>query len=121
VVTVSTNHRLGLLGFLFLADIAGEEYATGNEGMLDILQALSWVNQNIASFGGDPSNVMVFGESGGGQKTSCIYAMPSAKDYFNKASIESGAGIRMATRDCATATTVRVLNRLVKDTIRMRT
>ena len=98
VVTVSTNHRLGLLGFLFLADVAGEKYATSdNQGMLDILQALSWVNQNIASFGGDPSNVMVFGESGGGQKTSCIYAMPSAKDYFNKASIESGAGIRMAT------------------------
>ena len=113
VVTVSTNHRLGLLGFLFLADIAGEEYATsGNQGMLDILQALSWVNQNIASFGGDPTNVMVFGESGGGQKTSCIYAMPSAKNYFNKASIESGAGIRMATRDCATATTRLVLEDL---------
>jgi para-nitrobenzyl esterase len=113
VVTVSTNHRLGLLGFLFLADIAGEEYGTsGNQGMLDILQALSWVNQNIASFGGDPSNVMVFGESGGGQKTSCIYAMPSAKDYFNKASIESGAGIRMATRDSATATTRLVLEDL---------
>jgi para-nitrobenzyl esterase len=113
VVTVSTNHRLGLLGFLFLADIAGGEYATsGNQGTLDILQALSWVNQNIASFGGDPSNVMVFGESGGGQKTSCIYAMPSAKDYFNKASIESGAGIRMATRDSATATTRLVLEDL---------
>ncbi len=113
VVTVSTNHRLGLLGFLFLADIAGEGYATsGNQGMLDILQALSWVNQNIANFGGDPNNVMIFGESGGGQKTSCLYAMPSAKNFFNKASIESGAGIRMATRDAATATTRLVLEDL---------
>lgn len=113
VVVVSTNHRLGLLGFLFLADIAGEQYATsGNQGILDILQALKWINQNIANFGGDPTNVMVFGESGGGQKTSCIYAMPSAKDYFNKASIESGAGIRMATRESATATTNLVLAEL---------
>jgi para-nitrobenzyl esterase len=113
VVTVSSNHRLGLLGFLFLAEVAGEEYASsGNQGMLDILQALRWVKENIAGFGGDPDNVMVFGESGGGQKTSCIYAMPSAKNYFNKASIESGAGIRMATRESAAATTSLVLEDL---------
>ena len=71
VVVVANNHRLGLLGYLFLADLAGEEYATsGNQGILDIAAALKWVNENIEAFGGDPHNVMVFGESGGGAKTS---------------------------------------------------
>jgi para-nitrobenzyl esterase len=79
VVVVATNHRLGLLGYLFLADLAGEEYATsGNQGLLDITAALKWVHENIEAFGGDPQNVMVFGESGGGAKTSCIFAMPAA-------------------------------------------
>ncbi len=96
VVVVSTNHRLGIMGYLFLGDLGGEEYATsGNQGMLDIRDGLKWVNQNIEAFGGDPSNVMIFGESGGGAKTSCLYAMPSAAPFFHKASIESGPGIRM--------------------------
>src|SRR5438552_13773301 len=105
VVVVANNHRLGLLGYLFLADLAGEEYATsGNEGILDIAAALKWVHENIEAFGGDPQNVMVFGESGGGAKTSCIYALATAKDHFNKASIESGPGVHMALRDIATET-----------------
>ena len=105
VVVVANNHRLGLLGYLFLADLAGEEYATsGNQGILDIAAALKWVHENIEAFGGDPQNVMVFGESGGGAKTSCIYALPTAKDHFNKASIESGPGVHMALRDIATET-----------------
>src|SRR5437016_2219153 len=105
VVVVASNHRLGLLGYLFLADLAGEEYATsGNQGILDIAAALKWVHENIEAFGGDPQNVMVFGESGGGAKTSCIYALPTAKDHFNKASIESGPGVHMALRDIATET-----------------
>src|SRR5207253_11326076 len=113
VVVVANNHRLGLLGYLFLADLAGEEYATsGNQGLLDITAALKWVNENIEAFGGDPHNVMVFGESGGGAKTSCIYALPSAKDYFNKASIESGPGIHMAPREIATETARMVLGGL---------
>jgi para-nitrobenzyl esterase len=113
VVVVASNHRLGLLGYLFLADLAGEEYATsGNQGILDIAAALKWVNQNIEAFGGDPHNVMVFGESGGGAKTSCIYALPTAKDYFNKASIESGPGVHMSPRDIATETTRMVLAEL---------
>ena len=113
VVTVSSNHRLGLLGYLFLGDIADEEYsASANQGMLDIVKVLAWVNENIANFGGDASNVMVFGESGGGQKTSCIYAMPLAEHYFNKVSIESGAGIKMMPRDTATATADMVLKQL---------
>jgi len=113
VVVVATNHRLGLLGYLFLADLAGEEYATsGNQGILDIAAGLKWVHENIEAFGGDPQNVMVFGESGGGAKTSCIYALPAAKDYFNKASIESGPGVHMAPRDIATQTAKMVLSEL---------
>jgi len=113
VVVVATNHRLGILGYLFLADIAGEEYATsGNQGILDINAGLKWVHENIAAFGGDPQNLMVFGESGGGAKTSCIYALPLAKDYFNKASIESGPGVHMTPRDMATETARMVLTEL---------
>jgi para-nitrobenzyl esterase len=113
VVVVATNHRLGLLGYLFLADLGGEEYATsGNQGILDITAGLKWVHENIEAFGGDPHNVMVFGESGGGAKTSCIYALPLAKDYFNKASIESGPGVHMTPRDMATETARMVLAEL---------
>ena len=113
VVVVANNHRLGFLGYLFLADLAGEEYASsGNQGILDIAAALKWVHENIEAFGGDPHNVMVFGESGGGAKTSCIYALPSAKDYFNKASIESGPGIHMAPREIATETARMVLGEI---------
>lgn len=113
VVVVATNHRLGLMGFLYLGDLGGEEYASsGNQGLLDICDGLKWVHQNIEMFGGDPNNVMIFGESGGGAKTSCLYAMPSAAPFFNKASIESGPGIRMLPREMATETTMMVLKQL---------
>ncbi|MFL5619940.1 MAG: carboxylesterase family protein, partial [Gemmatimonadaceae bacterium] len=94
-------------------EIAGEEYAgSGNNGMLDIVDGLRWVHENIAAFGGDPSNVMIFGESGGGQKTSCLFAMPSAAPYFNKASIESGPGVRMSTREAVAETTALLLGEM---------
>ena len=113
VVVVQTNHRLGIMGYLYLDEIAGPEYAgSGNMGMLDIVAGLEWVNKNIASFGGDPSNVMIFGESGGGAKTSCLYAMPAAAPYFNKASIESGPGVRMTPVEIARQTTAMVLKEL---------
>lgn len=113
VVAVQTNHRLGLMGFLYLEELAGKDYeGSGNQGILDIALALAWVNQNIASFGGDPNNVMIFGESGGGAKTSCLYAMPEAAPYFNKASIESGPGVRMYTPEMAAKTTELVLKEL---------
>ncbi len=113
VVVVETNHRLGLLGFLYLEEIAGPEYAeSANQGLLDIAAGLKWVHENIAAFGGDPDNVMIFGESGGGAKTSCLYAMPEAAPYFNKASIESGPGVRMQEREAAAQTTAWVLKEL---------
>lgn len=119
VVVVETNHRLGIMGFLYLDEIGGADYAgSGNNGMLDIVDALSWVNKNIAAFGGDPNNVMIFGESGGGAKTSCLYAMPGAAPYFNKASIESGPGVRMIPKEAAaemTSITLRELNIAPKD------
>jgi para-nitrobenzyl esterase len=113
VVVVETNHRLGLFGFLYLDEIAGSDYTgSGNMGILDITVGLKWVQENIAEFGGDPNNVMIFGESGGGGKTSCLYALPEAAPYFNKASIESGPGVRMLTQEMAAATTAGVIKEL---------
>ena len=69
VVVVTVNHRLNAFGFLYLAEIGGPEYAeSGNVGMLDLVLALKWVRDNIIEFGGDPNNVTIFGESGGGEK-----------------------------------------------------
>ncbi len=113
VVVVETNHRLGLLGFMYLDEVAGKDYAgSGNRGVQDIAIALKWVNENIAVFGGDPDNVMIFGESGGGMKTSCLYAMPQAAPYFHKASIESGPGVLLKTADVAAQTTEMLLKDL---------
>jgi len=113
VVVVETNHRLGMLGYLYLDEVAGGEYkGSGNRGVQDIAIALKWVNENIAEFGGDPQNVMIFGESGGGMKTSCLYAMPEAAPYFHKASIESGPGVIIKTADDAALTTELLMRQL---------
>jgi para-nitrobenzyl esterase len=113
VVVVQCNHRLGIMGYLFLADVLGEPYAeSANPGLLDIVAALEWTRRNIEAFGGDPSNIMVWGESGGGAKTSCLYAMPAATPHFHKASIESGPGVRMTERELANRTTRWVLDAL---------
>jgi para-nitrobenzyl esterase len=116
VVVVTTNHRLGLLGYLYLGELGGEEYATsGNQGMLDIVAALRWVKTNIEAFGGNPDNVMVFGESGGGFKVGTLLAMPAAQGLFHKASIESGAALRRVAKEDATETARRVLKGLSLD------
>src|SRR6185437_2523010 len=80
VVVVTINHRLGALGYTYLRDAEGDAFrASGNAGMLDIVAALEWVRDNIIRFGGDPSRVVIFGESGGGQKVSALLAMPASK------------------------------------------
>jgi len=111
VVVVESNHRLGMLGYLFLGDLAHGDYAA-NQGMLDILAALRWTSENIDNFGGDPDNIMVWGESGGGAKTAAVYTMPAAARLFHKASIESAAPLRFPTRDGATARAERTLDLL---------
>ncbi|GAA0554318.1 para-nitrobenzyl esterase [Rhizomicrobium palustre] len=108
VVVVAINHRLGLLGYLYLGEL-GDYPESGNQGQLDMVAALSWVKQNISVFGGDPNNVMVFGESGGGYKTAMLMGMPSAHGLFHKAGIQSGPGLRGMSRAEATETTRRVL------------
>ncbi len=96
VVVVSVNHRLGVLGYLNLAEIGGAKYASAaNAGQLDLVAALEWVRDNIAGFGGDPGNVTIFGQSGGGGKVSTLLAMPTAKGLFHKAIVQSGSGLRM--------------------------
>jgi para-nitrobenzyl esterase len=96
VVVVTVNHRLGILGYLHLAGRGGKGFeSSGNVGMLDLVAALEWVRDEIATLGGDPSNVTIFGESGGGAKVSTLLAMPSAHGLFHKAVIQSGPGLRV--------------------------
>jgi para-nitrobenzyl esterase len=109
VVLVTVNHRLNAFGFLNLAEIGGARYASsGNAGMLDIVAALEWVRDNIAGFGGDPGNVTVFGESGGGGKVSTLMAMPAAKGLFHRAIAQSGVALRGTPAEAA-STTARTL------------
>jgi para-nitrobenzyl esterase len=93
VVQVSVNHRLNILGFFDLSEIGGPAYADSvNIGMTDLVAALRWVHDNIANFGGDPNTVMIYGQSGGGSKVTCLMGMPSAAGLFHRASIQSGGG-----------------------------
>jgi para-nitrobenzyl esterase len=99
-VFVSVNHRLGPLGFTNLAGVGGEKFAaSGNVGMLDLVAALEWVRDNIANFGGDPGNVTIMGQSGGGAKVTTLTAMPSAKGLIHKAVVLSGAGTRSGEKE----------------------
>ena len=94
VVVVSINHRLNVLGFLDLSAY-GETYAkSANAGLLDIVASLKWVRDNIAAFGGDPSNVTIFGQSVGGCKVTTLLATPCAKGLFHKAIVQSGSMLR---------------------------
>lgn len=103
VVVVTVNHRLNAFGYTYLAGLGGSALAdSGNVGDLDMVLALRWVQQNIAEFGGDPGNVLIFGESGGGAKVSTLCAMPSAAGLFHKAVVQSGSLLRA--REPAAAT-----------------
>jgi para-nitrobenzyl esterase len=100
VVFCSVNHRLGPLGFTNLAAAGGEKFAaSGNVGMLDLVAALEWVRDNIAGFGGDPGNVTIMGQSGGGAKVTTLTAMPSARGLFHKAVVLSGAGLKSGEKE----------------------
>lgn len=105
VVVVTLNHRLNLLGYLYLAGLPGGDIYpdSGNVGMLDLVMALEWVRDNIAAFGGDPGNITIFGESGGGWKVSTLLAMPEAEGLINRAIVQSGSARYARTPEQATA------------------
>jgi para-nitrobenzyl esterase len=103
VVVVTLNYRLGPLGFLFLADLCPQlEGATANAGMRDQVAALTWVNEHVAAFGGDPGNVTIFGESAGGMSVGTLMGMPSARGLFQRAIPQSGASHNFHDRETAT-------------------
>ena len=113
IVVVTINHRLNVFGYLYLAEIGGDEFAgSGSAGLLDVVQALEWVRDNIQAFGGDPGNVTIFGESGGGWKVSTLLGMPAAKGLFHKAVIESGPGLTGVDHAAATAAAKRVMEQV---------
>ena len=113
VVVVSINHRLNILGFLDMSAY-GEKYQhSANASIVDIKVALEWVKENIANFGGDPGNVTIFGQSGGGAKVNTLMAMPSAKGLFHKAINQSGAfRTNMLEKQTTQAITAEVLKAL---------
>jgi para-nitrobenzyl esterase len=100
IVFCSLNHRLGPLGFSNFAGVGGEKFAaSGNVGMLDIVAALEWIRDNISNFGGDPGNVTIMGQSGGGAKVCTLTAIPSAKGLFHKAVALSGTTLNGGQKD----------------------
>ena len=114
VVVVTVNHRLSSFGYLNLEGLGAPDrfkYA-GVAGMLDLVAALRWVRENIESFGGDPSRVMIFGDSGGGSKTSVMMGMPGAAGLFHRAAVQSGSLLRLQSQAAATAIARDTLNHL---------
>jgi para-nitrobenzyl esterase len=125
VVVVTINHRLNVFGYLSLARVGGAEFAdSGNAGQLDLVLALQWVRDNIAEFGGDANNVMIFGQSGGGAKIATLMAMPAATGLFHRAATMSGQQVTASGPLNATKRTIAYLDALklaVKDLDRIRT
>jgi para-nitrobenzyl esterase len=118
VVVVTVNHRLNLFGYLYAGEGADPRFAdAGNAGMLDLVQALQWVHEHIASFGGDPGCVTIFGQSGGGAKVAILMAMPAATGLFHRAIVQSSSsGFRVQTADEASRATQQLVAQLgVKD------
>lgn len=113
VVVVSLNHRLNVFGHCFLGDRLGEAYAAaGNVGYLDLIAALRWVRENITSFGGDPGNVTIFGQSGGGRKVSLCYAGEDASGLFHRGVVQSGSHLRVQAPEKAAQLTDALLRTL---------
>lgn len=115
VVLVSLNHRLNILGFLDLSACSDKYKYSGNVGMLDIVAALGWIRDNIQAFGGDPNNVTIFGESGGGGKVGTLLCMPEAEGLFHKAIIMSGTILNVNTKAMTEALGKAVLQELQID------
>jgi para-nitrobenzyl esterase len=113
VVVVSVNHRLNAFGYTYFGDRDARFADSGNAGMLDLVAALQWVKSNIASFGGDPGNVTIFGQSGGASKVALLMNMPSAKGLFHKAIAQSASSaLNMPTPDEGLAASRLLMNEL---------
>lgn len=112
VVVVSLNHRLNLLGYCHLDDVADGFQHSGNAGQLDIVGALKWVQRNIHRFGGDASRVTVFGASGGGMKTAWLMASPKGRGLLHRAGAQSGPCMEFMERGAASAMTQQLLDTL---------
>jgi para-nitrobenzyl esterase len=113
VVVVTVNHRLNAFGFLYLGAIDPKQYPdSGNVGMLDLVLALQWVRENIAEFGGDPSRVLIFGQSGGGAKCATLMAMPAGHGLFHRVMTMSGQQVKGASIDIASQRTENMLSKL---------
>jgi para-nitrobenzyl esterase len=103
VVVVGVNHRLNAFGFMYLAELGGEKYAeASNQGLRDIILSLEWIRDNAMAFGGDPSSVTIFGQSGGAGKVSTLLGMPAAQGLFRRAIVQSGSSITSQSRAAAT-------------------
>ena len=112
IVFVSVNHRLNILGFLDLSSVDKKYAHSANAGMLDIVKALEWVKNNITEFGGNPDDVTIVGESGGGGKVGTLMCMPSAKGLFHKAIIQSGTLVNTMNKEKSQALGSAVLEKL---------
>jgi para-nitrobenzyl esterase len=111
-VVVTVNHRLNAFGYLYLGDLAPDYAESGNAGQLDLVLALKWVRDNIAEFGGDPSRVLIFGQSGGGAKCATLMATPAAKGLFHRVMTMSGQQIKGASIEIATSRAKAVLQKM---------
>ena len=114
VVVVSVNHRLNTFGFLDLSAYGDKYRYSANVGMMDIVDALEWIQNNIAAFGGDPDNVTVFGQSGGGAKVLALMSSPYAEGLFDKGIVQSGAtetmGVVFNSQEASSALTENILD-----------
>lgn len=116
VVVVSVNHRLGVSGFLDLSDYGDKYHYSANAGLDDIVKALEWIQDNIEEFGGDPDNVALFGQSGGGAKVLALMTSPYAKGLFERGIVQSGAtetmGVTFSSKEASHALTEHILEKL---------
>jgi para-nitrobenzyl esterase len=113
-VVVTVNHRLSSFGYIDLASLgAPSEFAfAGVAGVMDMVASLEWVRDNIEAFGGDPARVMIFGQSGGGAKTSVLLGCPAAKGLFSRAAVQSGSLLKLVDREAAAKSTAGLLDKL---------